>query len=116
MTRASREDVRQAARWYESRKPGLGREFITQVRETFASVMSRPLSFPQAHRQMRRVQLRRFPYGVFFVAESESKIVVLAVIDLRRIPKPGNLALKARGGTAAARVMRQSIGQEELSL
>jgi len=87
MTPASREDVTQAARWYESQKPGLGREFIAQVRETFASVTSHPLSFPEAHRQMRRAQLHRFPYGVFFASESESKIVVLAVIDLRRNPR-----------------------------
>jgi toxin ParE1/3/4 len=87
MTPASREDVGQAARWYESQKPGLGREFIAQVRETFAAVMSHPLPFPEARRQMRRAQLHRFPYGVFFFTESESKIVVLAVIDLRRNPR-----------------------------
>jgi len=54
MTSASREDVRLAARWYEDQRSGLGREFIGQVRETFASISSRPLSFPKAYRQIRR--------------------------------------------------------------
>jgi len=87
MTAASREDVRSAARWYETQRQGLGREFIGQIRETFVAISSRPLSFPKAHRQLRRAQLRRFPYGVFFVAEPASPIVVLAVIDLRRHPR-----------------------------
>jgi hypothetical protein len=44
MTSGSREDVRLAARWYEDQQNGLGREFINQVRETFASVSSRSVS------------------------------------------------------------------------
>jgi plasmid stabilization system protein ParE len=87
MTSESREDVRLAARWYEDQRSGLGREFIAQIRETFASMSSRPLSFPTAYRQMRRAKLHRFPYGVFFVVNPEQRIVILAVVDLRRHPK-----------------------------
>ena len=87
MTSVSRQDVRSAARWYEGQRIGLGHEFISQIREAFALMSSRPLSFPKAYRQMRRAKLRRFPYGIFFVADPERRIVVLAVIDLRRHPR-----------------------------
>jgi plasmid stabilization system protein ParE len=85
ITRIARDDLRSAARWYEDRQVGLGRAFLSEVRKTFDQIGERPTSFPVAHRDMRRAQLHRFPYGVFFVA-NPIRIDVLGVIDLRRNP------------------------------
>jgi plasmid stabilization system protein ParE len=49
-------------------------------------IAEHPLRFQTVHNQMRRVGIRRFPYGIFFQAEPE-RIVVLACIHGRRNPK-----------------------------
>jgi len=38
-------DIREARRWYESRRDGLGEEFVAQVGATFARIQAMPLRF-----------------------------------------------------------------------
>jgi toxin ParE1/3/4 len=86
MTATSRDDLRSAAKWYEGCRAGLGRDFLAKVRVAFARIADGPKAFPAIHCSMRRAQLHRFPYGVFFIEESD-RIVILGVIDLRRHPR-----------------------------
>ena len=79
-------DVAEAFDWYEQRSPGLGMEFLRAVDVTFAIIARTPQLFPQLQKNVRRARLRRFPYGVFFVARPDL-ISVLAVMHAHRDPR-----------------------------
>jgi plasmid stabilization system protein ParE len=51
-----------------------------------ANAQRTPTMFPEVHGRTRRLLLRRFPYGVFFV-ETRDEVVVLAVVHSRRHPR-----------------------------
>lgn len=42
-----------AARWYETRQPGLGRQFLTEMRSAFERIRSNPVARQVAQRALR---------------------------------------------------------------
>lgn len=71
--------------WYENQRQGLGSEYLRAVDAAFAAIGRQPELFRTVRGPIRRVLLRRFPYGVFFV-EGPNAITVLAVVHVRRSP------------------------------
>ena len=78
-------DALEAASWYESERADLGTGFLDELRTTFSRIEEGPQRFPVVFREVRRAILHRFPFGVFFIIESDSA-VVLAITHLRRHP------------------------------
>jgi plasmid stabilization system protein ParE len=74
-----------AERWYEDRKPGLGREFRAALDELLGRVTTLPLSFPKVHGEKRRALVPRFPYGLYFAMVSD-QVVVVGVVHGHRDP------------------------------
>jgi plasmid stabilization system protein ParE len=66
------------ARWYESRRPGHGREFLECFRSAAEHAAAFPTSGPTVTPLIRRRPLRRFPYSLFYVVH-DGGIVVLSV-------------------------------------
>lgn len=83
--RSARREFDEAALWYEERRIGLGTQFVTEIDRAISLAAENPQRFPIMHRDIRCVRARRFPYSVFFRAESR-RIVVLAVFHARRDP------------------------------
>ena len=74
------------ADFYEGREVGLGEDFRAAVGEALRQIEVTPSAFsPYKGGPVRRVLLRRFPFGVYFV-ERDSVIYVLAVANQRRQP------------------------------
>lgn len=72
------EDLLRAFRWYQDRRQGLGNEFLEEVDAAFCRIVERPLDAAILYRDVRRVLVRRFPYGVFYVAtHSEAQIIAV---------------------------------------
>lgn len=79
-------DIEEARHWYEERSPGLGAEFVRAVDACLASIERHPELYPKHHNRARRALLRRFPYAVFYVIQSES-IDVAACFHTSRHPR-----------------------------
>ena len=79
-------DLEEAAEWYETRRAGLGGEFLRTVRALLAGIARTPHEYPVAHGEARRARVRRFPYVVFYVVEPDH-VEVLAVLHGRRDPR-----------------------------
>lgn len=84
------EELLQAARWYERRRPGLGMEFLATIGVALEVIERHPSSgspVPKVRTELRarRVVLRRFPYAVIFL-ELETEIRVLAFAHHRQRP------------------------------
>jgi toxin ParE1/3/4 len=83
---AAAADVEDAYRWYEARRRGLGDEFLTAVSGVIEALMAYPESFPVVYRQTRCVNLRRFPYGLYYRIVDD-QIIVVAYMHGRRDPR-----------------------------
>ena len=77
-------DIREAALWYEARKPGLGSEFTLQFDALTERIAQNPLQFPEIGSGVRRALLQQFPYAIYFVVAASP--VVIAVLHQRRRP------------------------------
>ena len=64
--------------WYESRRPGLGKEFGQALDVLVTRIADGPLAFPRVYNETRRAVLSRFPYAVYFRVAEEA-VVVLAI-------------------------------------
>ncbi len=78
-------DIREAARWYESRETGLGIRFVGEVRTSLRHVANNPRRFPAVDEDVRRAILNSFPYSLYFKTEIDV-VVVIAVLHQHRRP------------------------------
>ena len=74
-----------AIRWYEGRSVGLALDFATAVDEGLEAIRQHPLRYPVIHKNTRRILIRRFPYGIFYIAGA-SEVRVTAIYHLSRDP------------------------------
>ena len=84
-------EYRQAGRWYESRRVGLGVEFFDAVDAAVHQIVDFPrsgASVPRVPRQLpvRRLAVTRLPYHVVYL-ETTDALRILAIAHDRR--KPG---------------------------
>ena len=77
-------DIRAVALWYESRRAGLGSEFILHFDTLVERIEQNPLQFPEIGSGVRRALLQRFPYAIYFVVVACP--VVIAVLHQHRHP------------------------------
>jgi toxin ParE1/3/4 len=78
-------DVEAAFDWYENERPGLGVEFLDELRATYNRIDDGPLKYQELRGGIRRALLRRFPYAVYFAIEGDV-VVVVAVLHASRDP------------------------------
>jgi len=78
-------DVEAAFEWYEGEEPGLGFEFLEELRAAYHRILDHPFGYQVLRFGIRRVLTRRFPYAVYFSVEGET-IVIVAVVSTARDP------------------------------
>lgn len=75
----------EAAAFYETQQPALGRRFLASVQEVITRISVTPRLYPIVELDVRRCLTKTFPFGVLF-RERPGKIVVMAVMHLHRDP------------------------------
>jgi toxin ParE1/3/4 len=86
----ARDELRDAIAWYERQKPGLGQEFLGEVRACLHRIHEQPsvgsrLPGMEAVEGVRRLLMERFPYALVY-REGGNEVRVLAVAHTRRRP------------------------------
>ena len=81
-TRALRETGK-AQEWYELQSPGLGEEFIAAMELQLKRLEQAPLLYAEVIPSVRRAFLPRFPYGLFYVAQSNFVHISTLLHDAR---------------------------------
>lgn len=67
LSEAAQRDVHEAKEWYvENGARGLDLRFQHELEYVLQQIEAFPSSFQIIHRDVRKVNLRRFPYAVFF--------------------------------------------------
>ena len=78
-------DLAEAYAWYESRRAGLGEEFLGCVDACIEAIRRTPEIHAIVHASYRRAHVRRFPYAVFY-EHTEATLTVYAVFHTSRDP------------------------------
>jgi plasmid stabilization system protein ParE len=81
----ARQEMDESIAWYESERRGVGIEFASDIENLLARIADKPEQFSRVRGDVRRAVLRRFPYTIHFLAES-NRIVVLAIFHAKRDP------------------------------
>lgn len=78
-------EMRAAAEFYETRRRGLGVDFIGEVERATQALVAYSRIGHRFSRRLRRVLVQRFPYGLLYRVDREW-IFVVAVAHVRRRP------------------------------
>ena len=80
------EEMTDAALFYESAAPTLGRDFLDDLQYAIDTVRERPELGVLVGHGFRRILVRRFPFSLIYAVEA-GQIVVVAVAHQRRRPE-----------------------------
>lgn len=80
------QDLAEAYGWYESRRAGLGEEFLSCVDACIQTICRTPAMHPVLHETYRRALVRRFPYAVFHEYANEA-VTIYGVFHTSRDPQ-----------------------------
>ena len=78
-------DISDAFDWYESKRAGLGEDFLLHIGACVNAVCSAPTRFPPEKKDYRRARVRKFPYLVVYKFKDEI-VTIVAVRHAARDP------------------------------
>ena len=76
-------DLREARLWYETQRPGLGDELLTEVHAAIRRLGTDPENRPFYYRDFRRLLTRRFPYKLFYRVEGD-RVIIFRILHAKR--------------------------------
>ena len=76
-------DLRSGSDWYNSKRDGLGDEFIDDYWDAIDAIADRPLSFATAANGLRPCRLSRFSYIVHFRVFDRDILIVAVMSGVR---------------------------------
>ncbi|HJV65961.1 MAG TPA: type II toxin-antitoxin system RelE/ParE family toxin [Geomonas sp.] len=79
------EEFLEAARFYESKAPGVGMAFIVEVHKALSLTSSQPLPAPVIRGSIRKRVVNHFPFTIFYSVEDDL-VVILSVAHHKRKP------------------------------
>jgi ParE toxin of type II toxin-antitoxin system, parDE len=74
-----------AARYYEKQVPGLGHDFLAEVRAAIIRIIQWPEAWQPLDAEIRRCRTHRFPYGIIYSVENGEGLII-SVMHLHRYP------------------------------
>ena len=66
-----RDDLAEAFSWYQTRRSGLGTEFFNEIQDALRELKRDPSRHAVRFDDIRRFNLERFPYSVFYFVEGD---------------------------------------------
>jgi plasmid stabilization system protein ParE len=80
------QDISEAFAWYESRRIGLGEEFLSCIDACIQAICRMPEMYAVIYENYRRGLVRRFPYSVFHECANDT-VTVYCVFHNSRDPQ-----------------------------
>jgi plasmid stabilization system protein ParE len=91
----AKQDLREAAKWYNKAHPGLGKELVTRFRQRLSELRANPLTCQIRYSEVHTALVEQFPYMVhYFVDQHNKTIVVIAILHTSQNPDIWNERLK----------------------
>jgi len=84
----AKEDIRDAARWYNKQSPGLGKRFTQEVRKSVRYIKQNPTDCSVRYDEVRTAVLKVFPFMIHYtIDESNQTVIISAVLHTSRDPE-----------------------------
>jgi hypothetical protein len=84
-TPEAREELFEAAQYYDSESSGLGSSFLAAIDQALEQITLYPESAPVVRGRVRRKTVQRFPYSLLYSLRGQT-IRILAVMNQKRRP------------------------------
>lgn len=81
----AKRELEEAGRYYNEQSPGLADDFFDEVDAFVAKILANPLGYSIRIADVRRANLKRFPYHLNYILHGEA-IAVVAVSHHRQRP------------------------------
>ena len=78
------QDILEAIAWYEGRREGLGDELFIAIENEKHFIERNPYHYEDKYKGIRKAITKRFPYILYYRIESKSKVLVYAVLHMKR--------------------------------
>jgi plasmid stabilization system protein ParE len=82
----AKREVIETTKYYAELREGLGTEFRKELSEAVALIAESPAQFEEVRPGMRRVLLKRFPYGVYYRILDADRVEIVVVKHHSRRP------------------------------
>lgn len=82
---SSEDDLADIIAYYEAQKVGLGLAFESELETMLEYLSDAPLLYPITWKNIRRMNLERYPYAVYYFVE-DSYVSIIAVLHQSRNP------------------------------
>jgi plasmid stabilization system protein ParE len=84
----AKEDILEAAKWYNKRQEGLGKRFTAEIREKVYFMRQNPKTSNVRYDDVRTAVLNVFPFMIHYTVDEKNKaIIVSAVLHTSRNPE-----------------------------
>lgn len=81
------EDIRVSAKWYEAKRPGLGKKFTGEIREEVVFMRQNSTFSSVRYDNVRTSVLNIFPYVIHYVIDEDNRaIIIIAIFHISRNP------------------------------
>ena len=76
-------ELREAFKWYELQKAGLGYELLTMVERCYQKLSKNPKYYSMINHRYRRIRTNPFPYFLIYEIE-ESRVIIISFFHVKR--------------------------------
>ncbi len=83
----AQQDILVAIEWYEEKREGLGDELLIAIENEKHFIEFNPNHYEDKYKGIRKAITKRFPYILYYRIESESQVLVYAVLHMKRSPR-----------------------------
>ncbi len=81
------QEMNSTARYYNQKTPGLGYDFLDEIDWSFNFIRASPERWACVNRQIRKYNMRRFPFAIYYLYEQELKqVIIVSVAHHKRYP------------------------------
>jgi plasmid stabilization system protein ParE len=76
----AKEDILEAAKWYNKKSPGLGKRFTAEAREKVRFIRQNPMASNVRFDNVRTAILDIFPYMLHYTIDETSRTVIVSAV------------------------------------
>jgi plasmid stabilization system protein ParE len=77
-------DILEAIKWYENSREGLGDDFFIAIENEKHFIEQNPFHYEDKYKGVRKSIVKRFPYIIYYKVYTRNKVLVLAVLHMKR--------------------------------
>lgn len=76
----AKQDIKEAASWYNEKQKGLGLRFTKSVRSEVKTIQLNPLAFVNRYKETHTAVMSDFPFMIHYIIDDTRKAIVVTAV------------------------------------